>query len=161
MLLVICDLYLWEIGKKVVGIQATRIGFLIYIMNRNLNDIIIRCFSNSIEAIFQIIAFYYYLRIKAKFDSNTVIMTALITLSFMIRNTSPVGWIPLLFLKIIYEKTFLSFLIAGIFVAIPLIFLCVCLDSLYYGELTITSYNFVRANLVEGLSKYYGVDPPH
>jgi phosphatidylinositol glycan class B len=88
-------------------------------------------------------------------------MTALITLSFMIRNTSPVGWLPLLLHKIVYENAFRSFLIAGIIVALPLISFCITLDSLYYGEITITSYNFVKANLMEGLSKYYGVDPPH
>jgi phosphatidylinositol glycan class B len=33
------------------------------------------------------------------------------------------------------------------------------LDSWYFGELTITSYNFFRVNILEGLSKQFGVDP--
>jgi phosphatidylinositol glycan class B len=32
-------------------------------------------------------------------------------------------------------------------------------DSWYFGELTITSYNFLRVNILEGLSKQFGVDP--
>lgn len=86
-------------------------------------------------------------------------MTALISLSFMMRNTSPVGWIPLLLLKIFQDNSFIAFVIAGIIVALPIIGLCIFLDSLYFGELTITSLNFLRANLYEGLSKYFGTDP--
>jgi hypothetical protein len=86
-------------------------------------------------------------------------MTALITISFMMRNTSPVGWIPLLILKIVQNNSFCAFLISGFVVALPIIAACIALDSFYFGELTITSLNFLKANLYEGLSKYFGTDP--
>lgn len=101
-LLCIGDWYLWKVGKRTVGGPATRIAFLFYLTNRTCNELLIRTFTNAIETIFQIIAFYYYLDIKSTFDKSTAIMTALISISFMMRNTSPVGWIPLLILKIIY-----------------------------------------------------------
>ena len=63
---------------------------------------------------------------------NTVIFTFLLTIEFMMRNTSPVAWIPLIIIKIIRDKSFMPFLISGIFIAIPTIILCVYLDSLYY-----------------------------
>lgn len=87
-------------------------------------------------------------------------MTALITLSFMMRNTSPVGWIPLLVMKM-YEGQLKSMIVSGVVVAVPIMGVCVALDSVYFGQLTITSYNFLRANVMEGLSKYYGVEPFH
>lgn len=102
LLLIISDRYLWLVGKKTVGSTATRIALIFYMTNRLYNEIIIRCFTNSIEAISYIIAFYYYLDVGNKFNKTTAIMTALISISFMMRNTSPVGWIPLLILKIIY-----------------------------------------------------------
>lgn len=68
-----------------------------------------------------------------KFDKSVAIMTALITISFMMRNTSPIGWIPLLFLKVIKEGSFKPFLIALFIVAIPIILLALLLDSMYYG----------------------------
>ena len=94
----------------------------------------------------------------------------------MMRNTSPVGWIPLLFVKVIHDGAFVPFLIAGIFVALPLIFATVYLDSIYYMgantsstgtsldersldkkfEWTVTSYNFLKINVLDGLSKYFG-----
>jgi hypothetical protein len=91
------------------------------------------------------------------------------------RNTSPVGWIPLLFHKSYYQSI-VPFVISGIFVALPLIFVCVYMDSIYYMhantsssgtslnhhseikkfEWTITSLNFLKVNVLEGLSKYFG-----
>ena len=64
LLVIISDSYLWEVGKKTVGARATRIAFIFYLSNRIYNELIIRCFTNSIESIFQIIAFYYYLNVK-------------------------------------------------------------------------------------------------
>ena len=47
----------------------------------------------------------------------------------MMRNTSPVGWIPLLFVKVIYDGAFRPFLIALFIVAIPIVIGCIYLDS--------------------------------
>jgi hypothetical protein len=60
-LLCISDKYLWEVGKKTVGIPATRIAFVFYLTNRIANELMIRCLTNSLETIFHIIAFYYFL----------------------------------------------------------------------------------------------------
>lgn len=56
-------------------------------------------------------------------------LTATITLSFMMRNTSPIGWIPLLAIKVLFEGALVPFLIAGIFVAVPIIGLVVAVDT--------------------------------
>ena len=99
---------------------------------------------------------------RDKFDRNVVIMTAALTVSFMIRNTSPIGWPPLLLMKILYEGSLVPILMAGTFVFAPLVALFIGLDSLYYGHFpVITAYNFVQANLTEGLSKYFGVHPTY
>ena len=110
-------------------------------------------------------AFYFYLRQKNRFNFDTVMLTATITLSFMMRNTSPIGWVPLLAIKVVYEGAFLPFLIAGIFVAVPIMGLTVCIDTFYYtgtvdlANLVFTSYNFMKVNVVESLSEYFGTDP--
>ena len=159
LLVLVSDHYLWRIGKKTIGIPGTRIAFVFYLASRLYNEIIIRTFSNSIESIFQIIAFYYYLDVGSKLNRSVLIMTAFLTVSFVIRNTSPIGWVPLLLLKL--RHSFLPFLLSGVLVFFPVIGLCTLLDSAYYGELTFTSYNFVKHNLGDGLSKYYGTDPFH
>lgn len=77
----------------------------------------------------------------------------------MIRNTSPIGWVPLLLIKIIKDWSLTAFILAGILVFIPIVCFCTMLDSIYYGEVTFTAYNFLKSNLTEGLSKYFGTDP--
>ena len=82
------------------------------------------------------------------------------------RNTSPVGWIPLLAFKVLFEGSFPPFFKALIIVAIPVIALTVLVDTLYFaGTITMettpvfTSYNFLRRNILEGLSEYFGSSP--
>jgi hypothetical protein len=50
----------------------------------------------------------------------------------MMRNTSPIGWIPLLAIKVLFEGAFFPFFIAAIFVAVPIMGLTVYVDTMYY-----------------------------
>ena len=90
-----------------------------------------------------------------------MILTALITIAFIGRNTSCVGWIPLLAIKVFREGALFPFIISALTVAIPCILIMVYIDSLYYGgeEWTFTSVNFLKINILEGLSKFFGEDP--
>ena len=63
-LVLISDHYLWEIGKITIGKNASRIAFILYIVNKASNEVMMRCFTNGIETILSIIAFYYYLNCK-------------------------------------------------------------------------------------------------
>lgn len=92
----------------------------------------IRCFTNTLEKICTVIAFQFYLKQRDRLTTDTIVFTILLTISFMMRNTSPVGWVPLLFLKVKNDGAFLPFLLSGIFFALPIIALCIYLDSVYY-----------------------------
>jgi len=89
---------------------------------------------------------------------NTVILTALISIAFMMRNTSPVGWIPLLAIKVLREGSLVPFIISGLFVALPILFFCVYVDTKMYNSDTwvLTGYNFLEMNILHGLSKTFG-----
>ena len=137
-------------------------AFFFLIISRIYNEHIIRTFSNSIESIFQTIAFYYFLKVTNKFDKNIIILTAALTVGFMMRSTSPIGWPPVLAVKILRDKSLIPFIIAGITIFIPVVGLSILVDSFYYGMKdfpVLSSYNFMQANLTEGLSKYFGTEP--
>lgn len=107
-------------------------------------------------------AFYYYLKVGPTFDHNIVLLTASLTLSFMIRNTSPVGWPPLIALKLFHDRSLVTFIKAGVLIAVPVILLCVLADSFYYGMEhfpVLTGYNFMNVNVVQGISKMFGTEP--
>lgn len=112
------------------------------------------------ETIFHLIVFYYFLEIKNKIDKSLIIVTFVMCLSLAIRNTSPVGWVPLILYKIIEQRAILAFIKAVIFIAIPTIALIILIDSLYYGELAITAWNFLKINVIENRSSDFGVEPP-
>ena len=161
-LVLVGDYFFFKAGKKYVGKNATRLGFIILFFSKQHTDYLIRCFTNAVEEILSVIAFYYFLDQKNRFNMRTVILTTTITLSFMMRNTSPIGWIPLLAIKVLYEGALVPFLIAGIFVAVPVITATVLIDTLYFtgtispDKIVFTAWNFFIRNLREGLSEYFG-----
>ena len=87
-------------------------------------------------------------------------MTALISISFMVRNTSPVGWIPLLAYKVFKHGSLLPFIKAFFVVSLPIIISMVYIDTRMYksDEWVLTSYNFLNMNILLGLSKTFGED---
>lgn len=65
-----------------------------------------RLFSSSYEAMLGTISLYFFMKLKTKFDFNMMMVIALQSVSFVIRNTSPIAWVVLLLLKA-YEKGFI------------------------------------------------------
>ena len=159
---ILTDYYTWKVSKRVIGHDASRISMIFLFFNRFQTMHITRTLTNGLEQMFTIVAFYFYLNQKNKFTFSTVVLTALISFAFMMRNTSPVGWLPLLAIKVLKEGAFVPFLISGIFVALPILFGCVWMDTLVYGsdKWVFTGYNFLEMNLLHGLSKYFGEDGP-
>ena len=123
-------------------------------------------FTNSIEQMLAVFAMYFYLKMKAGvFDRNVVMLTATITTSFMMRNTSPIGWVPLLALKVLFERALGPFLLAFLLVSLPIMATAVYLDSVYYTgvhadlspkEWVFTSWNFILRNVLENKSEFFG-----
>ena len=74
--------------------------------------------------------------------------TALISIQFMMRNTSPIGWVPLLLIKLAHGAWY-ALLVNATIIAVPILFLTMYLDSLYYSsfedkfEWVLTGYNFL------------------
>ena len=130
---IIGDVYLWRIGKSTVGKEATMLAFIFYLTNRVQNSLISRPFTNSIEEILTIVAFYFYQKVDKHLSLNTAIFTALVSLQFVMRNTSPIGWIPLLFIKVFRDGSLLPFIATAICVALPIVVGATYLDSVFYS----------------------------
>jgi hypothetical protein len=129
---VIGDYYYFKVGSKVIGKEATRVSMYLYVANKFYNTTVIRCFANSLESIMYLIAFNYFLEIKKRFNNDIAIFTFLITTAFMIRCTSPIGFLALIIHKMYYHKATYAFIVSGFLIAIPTIVLYVSLDTYYY-----------------------------
>lgn len=112
-----------------------------------------------------IIAVYYFLQVKNKFDLNVVWMMCAMTVSFVVRNTSPIGWPLALLIKAVHDRSLIPFAIAGITVFLPIMGLATVMDSFYYGFKehfpVVTALTFLNINLGKSLSSYFGTDPVH
>jgi len=164
-LVVLHDYFYWKVAKRVMGKDTARVAMLMLVFSMYENLFLVRCFTNSLESIFTVVSFYYFIDQEKSFTKNTVIVTALITASFMMRNTSPIGWIPLLAIKVLFHESFLAYLLAAVIIAVPIIGINILFDSLYFdpslNTWTLTSYNFLQVNVVDGISQYFGVDNWH
>ena len=139
------------------------VGLLIYYTSWYSSILMVKTFSNTIEAVFNAIILYKWLKIKGDgklIDVDAIILTVLITISFIMRNTSIVPWLIPMAYKVFVHKTLMKFLFWGFAVAIPIIVISVAWDSYYYGGLTFTALNFLNFNVLSGQSKHFGINSP-
>jgi hypothetical protein len=123
-----------------------------------------RTFSNTIEAALLPMALYFWTKVKGNdkqiISSHALYLTIIITISFILRNTSIIPWLPVMMYKVFIHKTFQKFMFCGVFIAVPLLLLSFGLDSWYYGKWTSTAYNFLDFNVLSGQSAYFETNSP-
>ena len=62
-------------------------------------------------------------------------MTFAVTIAFLVRSSSLVGWVPLAVFKMFSSYNyFVAVMTAGVFVTIPVISASILTDSIYYGK---------------------------
>ena len=67
---------------------------------------LLKTLTNGVEAVLCVIAFYYYSCLKPKFNKDMAMMTTAITLGFIVRSSSIIGWIPLAIFRIFSHKDY-------------------------------------------------------
>ena len=112
-----------------------------------------RTVINTLETSLSTIALSLY----AKNDKSYV---SLIALSFMIRPTTAIFWVPM-----VLANCFLTSMKTFIFKMVPqalaVIVISVAIDSYLYGRLVIVPWNFLEINFIHDVSTQYGVHPWH
>jgi hypothetical protein len=88
-----------------------------------------------------------------------IIFTIIIVIAFMIRCTSPIGFVILVLYKLYKERNLVSFIISGFMIAIPTVILFIAFDTYYYKKLTFVPYNFLYQNIILKKSEDFGVSP--
>lgn len=116
--------------------------------------------TNGVEGVLAIAAFSNFVKIKPRVNDGSLNkMTFFITIAFIIRSSSLAPWIPLALLKIVEDPNYFFPIVNSAFVVtLPMILASIAIDSWYYGVLTCPQLNFLRVNVVENLSKHFGVD---
>ena len=98
---VVGDYYCYLFVKQLLGKREAIATIAYSLTNEYVNDYVLRTSANSVEGNLMFVTFYYYLNIKPKiFDKNLSLLCLAITLSFTIRSSSIVGYIPLALMAI-------------------------------------------------------------
>jgi hypothetical protein len=153
------DVFLYKFSKNLLGLTGAKMALVYFLFNRRINEIYNKTLSNGAESILSIIAMHFFVKLKPQFDRNMVAMTAAITLAFLVRSSSLVGWFPLALYQIMLSiNDFYAILQGGIIVAVPIMLFSVGMDSWYYGTLTFPQLNFVYLNVVDNMSRHFGIE---
>jgi hypothetical protein len=104
-------------------------------------------------------ALYYYSKLAPKLDRHMKMMIVAITMAFIVRSSSLVGWVPLaLFYLFQSQEYFIAILSGAFLVAVPLLSLSILIDSYFYGKLCFPQLNFVYVNVVENVCRHFGME---
>ena len=158
---VIGDYYCFLFVRQLLGKREAIASIVFSITSEHVNDYVLRTSANGVEGNLMFVVFYYYLNMKPKlFDKNLLRLTLAITLSFAIRSSSIVGYIPLALISIFQDfNYFIPILVAGLTITVPTVLLNLVSDSYFYGYWTVPQFNFLYVNVVMGISNYFGEMP--
>jgi len=164
------DFFAFALVERMVNKKCALIFMAYSLFNMRINELFMRTMTNGTEAVFTLVAFYYFSKLQYKthiiqgkadpskgnrppkhkiyqhlvFDANMAKMTSAITLAFIVRSSSLIGWVPLALLAIFQTTNLQNILLnlwnislSGIFVALPLMGFSIAFDSLIYGRFTI------------------------
>lgn len=118
----------------------------------------VRFSSENYSAAFLLLGLYFLLKEKRSYW-HLFYIGALLGLSVLFRYQLAIAVFGILLWMIIKSGTTVRELIPLSFGFLILIAIGVYLDYLFYNEFVITSYNYLKLNLVEGKSRVFGVDP--
>lgn len=112
----------WYFVKVVLKLNADKrndaaakmaaVALLVYYTTWYSTLLMVRTFSNTIEAVFNAVIMHKWLKISGRtglVDADAIVLTALMTLSFIMRNTSVVPWLIPMAYKVLVDKTFTKF----------------------------------------------------
>ncbi len=146
-------------GKAYPG---TRDFFVIlYATNWFVNYCFSRTLVNSLEAALTNLALYFY-PLNVRTDSGSAIYVALISLSFVVRPTTAILWLPLVLSHLWRLWKFnknggLDLLLQWLApAAILTLASATVVDSCFYGKIIFVPWNFFKFNVLHSIGSFYG-----
>lgn len=140
------DLFLYKLASIHFDEQTAKLSLVMFLFHKQSILIFGSTLTNGVEGILAVIGLYYFARVfnnqERKLDmknqrNEVYAMTTAITLAFLVRSSSLVGWIPLALVVIFsHRDNFMAMVEAGVYVTLPLIALSILVDSYFYGRMT-------------------------
>ena len=154
-----CDMSVYYLTLKLFGSeQMATLAFFNQVSSWFLFYTGSRTLSNTAEMCFSTFGVFYLF--KSKSYTNLFICLLFGGIACAIRPTSVVFWFPLVLNEMLCSnRTFKSFSAVLIYVSPLLLVLVLGLDYYFYKKLVLTHWNFLKFNVLENMSKFYGSHP--
>lgn len=166
----IYDLFVYKLARRIFGEVAGKWALFASVVNWFTFYCMIRTYSNSVEAIFSVIAFYYWPWGNGQGDdkkeperkgvlSDRFVALFFAALACVLRPTNAGIWVWLGVSHLVKTRSALKFIFLEVLpIGALMLGLAAYIDRLYYGEWTFVPYNFVLFNVIKGGSELYGVN---
>lgn len=161
------DLYLFKMSTKMFGKESAKWTLFCSLISWFTFYCVTRTLTNSTETILSTIALYYWpwekqIEADSKKNSNLTLALLFAALSCLVRPTSAIIWILLAIISFYKSDRKISFIFAHVMpIGILALLWSVCIDSWFYGKLTLVQLNFVMFNVVKDMGTFYGSHPWH
>ncbi|KAK9465023.1 Alg9-like mannosyltransferase family-domain-containing protein [Lipomyces arxii] len=153
----LADIFVYKFSSKTYGDEISRITLLCTVTSAFNYHVSVRTFSNSMEMALLISALYFWpLETKLNYKSYIKALV-LAAIACILRPTNALIWL-YMGISLIYKHKSLKPGFSALAV-VGIIFSCnALLDIWYYRRVTWPLYNFLKFNVVESLSSFYGVN---
>lgn len=154
------DLYTLKLARKLFGQVSAKWALLFSLSNVAQADIGTRAYSNAVEAaLCSVVAYIWPLNRREWSRRKWVAALAVLGLACLIRVSAVQMFLPAAFFVLLYTPNPTEV----IFIAITLMALTcsigILVDSYFYGQVTVSWWNFFDWNVVKKAGSYYGVSP--
>jgi len=165
----LCDLYTYKLTKKYFGRNAAKWALFCSLLSWSNWNILVRTVSNSIETSLTIIALYYW-PIKKAEDNKIPIKDFMISLilaaiACFFRPTNGIVWVFMGLVMLFQYRKSLKALINIIYHVLIILTLALVIslgiDKIYFDEWVISPWNFIKFNIIENISSFYGYNSWH
>lgn len=151
----IADICFYKFTRKHLGREIAYYSILFYISNPMILEAMPKVLSNSMETILLLIGLFVYSSSNSR-NLYSKIIPIICMVSFIIRNTSAISWVFIIIGEMIQNKTF-SYVFANYaYITIPVFSLTVLLDYQFYNAIHLIPYNFLKFNVLDGMSDLFG-----
>ncbi|KAK9456932.1 Alg9-like mannosyltransferase family-domain-containing protein [Dipodascopsis uninucleata] len=156
----IADYSLYSVARDLYGYQVSRLALFCSVTSAFNFFVSTRTFSNSLEMSLLILALRYwpvdgnFKELRLQTYTKSLVLAAI---ACVLRPTNALIWIYLGVVTVWRYKSWTLVFTAAV-TGIAVVTLCTLLDMWYYSEVTFPVLNFIRFNVVESLSSFYGVN---
>lgn len=158
------DVFFLKLARRVVGGGVAKWALLAHLTNHFALFTLTRTLSNSLETILSVAALSYFDwgNGNEKYcDRDRWVHLSLAALSIVVRPTALITWMPLWAWTLLKENSRFKFSTQLASAGTVTIIASILLDSHFYGQFTFVPWEFLKFNVIHGISTLYGSHPFH